>query len=35
MDQAQVTRPAQGQQISEFVAALFGPVDNVVGFYPQ
>jgi hypothetical protein len=35
MDQTQVAGPAQGQQIPEFVAALFGPIDDVVGLDPQ
>jgi hypothetical protein len=35
MDQTQVARPAQGQQILQFVSAQFGPKDDVVGFDPQ
>jgi tetrahydromethanopterin S-methyltransferase subunit H len=35
MDQAQVTGPAQVQQILQFVASLFGPIDDVVGLYLQ
>jgi hypothetical protein len=35
MDQAQVTRPAQCQQIPQLVASLFGPIDNVGGLDTQ
>jgi hypothetical protein len=31
----QVARPAQGQQILQFVSAQFGPKDDVVGFDTQ